>query len=72
MEESEKEMIRMGTVPPDLIEFARPQIGLDGILILDLCNILISPKAHSQCRRPKQQYVPSVPSQIRMKYSVRI
>ncbi len=40
--------------PPDTIEFLRPKIDLDGVLLLDLRNIRISPKAHSQCRKPKQ------------------
>ena len=39
--------------PPDTIEFLRPKIDLDGVLLLDLRNIRISPKAHSQCRKPK-------------------
>ena len=40
-----------GIRPPDTIEFLRPKIDLDGQLILDLRNIRISPKAHSQCRK---------------------
>ncbi|MFZ1701118.1 MAG: hypothetical protein WBO10_16465 [Pyrinomonadaceae bacterium] len=39
-----------GIRPPDTIEFERPKIDLDGVLILDLRKIRISPKAHSQCR----------------------
>jgi hypothetical protein len=39
-----------GIRPPDTIEFQDPKIDLDGTLILDLRNIRISPKAHSQCR----------------------
>jgi len=43
-----------GIRPPDTIEFERPKIDLDGVLILELRKIRISPKAHSQCRRPKE------------------
>lgn len=39
--------------PPDTIEFLRPKIDIDGVFLLDLRNIRISPKAHSQCRKPK-------------------
>ncbi len=48
-----------GIRPPDTIEFLRPKIDLDGNLILDLRNIRISPKAHSQCR--KKVNLPSLP-----------
>ena len=43
-----------GIRPPDTIEFIGPKIDLDGVLILDLRKIRISPKAHSQCRRQKE------------------
>lgn len=39
-----------GIRPPDTIEFIGPKIDTEGRLILDLRNIRISPKAHSQCR----------------------
>jgi hypothetical protein len=39
-----------GIRPPDTVEFIEPKIDLDGKLILNLRNIRISPKAHSQCR----------------------
>ena len=42
---------QFGIRPPDTIEFIEPKIDTDGQLILDLRNIRISPKAHSQCRR---------------------
>lgn len=42
-----------GIRPPDTIEFERPKIDLEGMLILDLRKIRISPKAHSQCRKTK-------------------
>ena len=44
-----------GIRPPDTIEFQSPKIDPEGILILDLRNLRISPKAHSQCR-VKGQY----------------
>lgn len=40
-----------GIRPPDTIEFIDPKIDADGQLSLDLRNIRISPKAHSQCRK---------------------
>ncbi len=43
-----------GIRPPDTIEFQQPKIDIDGVLILDLRNVRISPKAHSQCRVPRQ------------------
>lgn len=46
-------LTEFGIRPPDTIEFQLPKIDLDGVLILDLRTIRISPKAHSQCRRPK-------------------
>ena len=45
-----------GIRPPDTIEFLDPKIDLDGKLILDLRNIRVSPKAHSQCRVEGSQY----------------
>ena len=42
---------QFGIRPPDLIEFIDPKIDADGQLMLDLRNIRISPKAHSQCRK---------------------
>ena len=39
-----------GIRPPDLIEFLKPRIDPDCNLILNLSDIRISPKAHSQCR----------------------
>ena len=39
-----------GIRPPDTIEFLEPKIDLDGNLVVNLRNIRISPKAHSQCR----------------------
>ena len=44
---------QFGIRPPDTIEFIEPKIDTDGRLILDLQNIRISPKAHSQCRVSK-------------------
>lgn len=44
-------LTEFGIHPPDLIEFERPQIDADGLLILDLRKIHISAKAHSQCRK---------------------
>lgn len=44
-------LTEFGIRPPDTIEFQEPKIDLDGQLILDLRQIRISPKAHSQCRR---------------------
>lgn len=44
---------QFGIRPPDLIEFLDPKIDADGQLILDLRDIRISPKAHSQCRVSK-------------------
>ena len=44
-----------GIRPPDTIEFLSPKIDLDGNLILDLRQIRISPKAHSQCRRQNRE-----------------
>ncbi len=43
-------LTEFGIHPPDLIEFERPQIDPDGLLVLDLRKIHISAKAHSQCR----------------------
>ena len=43
-----------GIRPQETIEFRRPKIDEEGRLILDLRNIRISPKAHSQCRRKKK------------------
>ena len=37
--------------PADTLKFGSPKIDADGRLILDLRDIKISPKAHSQCRR---------------------
>ena len=45
---------QFGLRPPDTIQFQNPKIDLDGVLILDLRTIRISPKAHSQCRKPKK------------------
>jgi hypothetical protein len=42
-----------GIRPADTIEFQQPKIDGDGKLILELRNIRISPKAHSQCREKK-------------------
>lgn len=39
-----------GIRPPDTIEFQQPKIDLDGQLILNLRDAIISPKAWSQCR----------------------
>lgn len=44
---------QFGIRPPDTIEFIEPKIDTDGQLILDLRNIRVSPKAHSQCRVSK-------------------
>lgn len=41
--------------PPDTVEFELPKIDPDGVLILDLRKIRISPKAHSQCRQARVQ-----------------
>jgi hypothetical protein len=40
-----------GIKPPDTIEFVKPRIDHEGVLILDMRNIRLSPRAHSQCRR---------------------
>lgn len=40
-----------GIRPSDTIEFIQPKIDADGKLLLELRNIRISPKAHSQCRQ---------------------
>ena len=37
----------------DTIEFLEPKIDLDGNLVVNLRNIRISPKAHSQCRKSR-------------------
>lgn len=39
-----------GIQPTDTIEFQQPKIDPDGYLVLDLKQIRISPRAHSQCR----------------------
>jgi hypothetical protein len=43
-----------GIRPPDTIEFIEPKIDLDGNLVVNLRNIRISPKAHSQCRKDEK------------------
>ena len=40
-----------GIRPPDTIEFIKPRIDPDGVLILNMRNIRLSPRAHSQCRQ---------------------
>lgn len=40
-----------GVSPPETIEFVKPHIDPDGVLILNMRNIRISPRAHSQCRK---------------------
>lgn len=44
-----------GIRPADTIEFTRPMIDGEGQLVLDLHKIRISPKAHSQCRKKRQE-----------------
>lgn len=43
-------LTEFGIRPPDTVEFMKPIIDDEGKLILNLNNIRISPKAHSQCR----------------------
>jgi hypothetical protein len=40
-----------GIKPRETIEFVKPRIDPDGVLILNMKNIRLSPRAHSQCRR---------------------
>jgi hypothetical protein len=41
--------------PPDTIEFVKPtRIDPDGVLILNMKNIRLSPRAHSQCRKARK------------------
>lgn len=44
-----------GICPPDTIEFVKPKIDADGVLILNTRNIRLSPRAHSQCRKNRRQ-----------------
>jgi hypothetical protein len=41
--------------PQDTIEFVKPRIDPDGVLILNMRNIRLSPRAHSQCRKKKAE-----------------
>ncbi|MDM7922930.1 MAG: hypothetical protein QUS14_11570 [Pyrinomonadaceae bacterium] len=59
-------LTEFGIRPADTIEFLRPKIDADGRLILDLTNIRISPKAHSQCRKPPREYAPTPEHELRV------
>ena len=44
-------LTEFGIKLPDTVEFADPEIDIDGQLVLDLRTARVSPRAHSQCRR---------------------
>ena len=59
-------LTEFGIRPADTIEFLQPKIDAESRLVLDLKNIRISPKAHSQCRTPPQEYTPTPEHELRV------